>query len=964
MPDQPDGGILGEPVDQPPLPSHRPAGRRPKAGTRRELTGGSRWRLSNWRLRTKVAAVLLVPTVTAIVLGGLRVQTELGNADNYRRTVSQVDAAREVTEVVHQLQKERSLVVARVAANNVPSNVPMQDQIQKTTAAITSLRAAVSGLDIPDTGSRARYDHAIEALNQLGALRTLAEGGVYPDTAVFTGYNSVIDNLVKLGREVAAAAADQGLSRTATAAETLDQAKEHIEQLNAILQIAAAHNAFRSERTQGLARSAQAAADGSISDFLALATIDERQSYSDGYSGPEVDRRQRIAQTALSSPDPAASLDIDVASLTTSSSIANDRLRKVETDLISTLRDQANTLADNAIAAAGRDSAIVAVALLAALGLMLVVAWSLLRPLRRLRLEALEIASTRLPEAVQRILADPDPVEAAQHAVEPVSVFSREEIGQLARSFDAVHEQAVRMATNQAVLRDNVNAIFVNLSRRSQLLVERQLSELDKLEQDEQDPDQLSRFFVLDHLATRMRRNSENLIILSGTGLAKHLSRPVPIGELVGAAVSEVEHYARVKLTPLPEVLVHGRAVKDLIHLIAELLDNATTFSAPETTVEVVARMMRARELAIQITDQGIGMTEEEIRTANLRLADPPDLDVAVSRRMGLYVVARLAQRHNIRVHLQSSEFIEDGTKAIIVVPSDLLVPLREQDRRFDDHTPSRTDLRAQTSGRTVKLWLDGEQPAEQSLPSGPEFRPDTEQRRTVLRGRQLLQQHDAQARQPEPEPEPPSREEPSAISGVDLFQSWSGEHDAAEHPAPPEHEPRARQADVEAPTTTRLPIYEEVLSQWFRTEEEPEEVEVEAERDPRPQPSAAAETALIEVQRPAPRPREEPGEQWHSPADEGWQAVQAKLSARPAAAPVTQAGLPKRVPKAQLVPGSAIAPAAEIAAQEANAPVLPPRSPDVIRGRLSSFQQGLGRGRRRELAARAEHASSTETHG
>ena len=127
------------------------------------------------------------------------------------------------------------------------------------------------------------------------------------------------------------------------------------------------------------------------------------------------------------------------------------------------------------------------------------------------------------------LVADPDPVQAAQHAVDPVSVFSREEIGQLARSFDLVHGQAVRMAVDQAVLRDNVNAIFVNLSRRSQALVERQLSELDRLEQNEQDPDQLARFFVLDHLATRMRRNSENLIILSGTGLTKHVVRPLPL---------------------------------------------------------------------------------------------------------------------------------------------------------------------------------------------------------------------------------------------------------------------------------------------------------------------------------------------------------------------------------------------------------------------------------------------------
>lgn len=902
--------------------------------------------------------MLLVPTLAALVLGGLRVQAELGNADNFRRTVGQVEVSRQVTEVAHQLQKERALMVAGVAANRPLSGTTVSDQIQGTNAAIAALQKGVAGLDIQDAGSKDRYVRAVDMITQLTTLRTLAQGGVYPDTAVFTGYSSIVDTLVQLGREVTAAAEDQTLFRTSTAVQTLDQAKERAAQLNAVVQIAAAHNSFQSDLTQNLARSADAAYNGSIADFFAVATAQERQAFSDGYSGADVDLDHLIEQTALLSRDPTAPLDIkQPETLARTSDIGNDKLRKVESDLIGHLRDQAATLADQASAAAGRDTAILIATLLLTLALMLVVAWSLLNPLRRLRLEALDIANTRLPDALDRILADPDPVEAAKHAVEPVSVFSREEIGQLARSFDLVHQQAVRMATDQAVLRDNVNAIFVNLSRRSQLLVERQLSELDRLEQNEQDPDQLARFFVLDHLATRMRRNSENLIILSGTGLAKHLSRPLPIAELIGAAISEVEHYVRVRAAAPPEVLVHGHAVKDLIHLIAELLDNATTFSASDTTVTVASRMLRAGELAIQISDEGMGMTEEEILAANQRLADPPDLDVAVSRRMGLYVVARLAQRHNIRVRLRSGEFIERGTKALITVPVELLAPLPTGDQPADFPAWPQTDENGATGARTQKLWLDDTQQQAATEHGVLTASQEVDERRSIIRARRVLDAH--------------------AQSGVSLFHIPPAEEAARPEPAPPE---------AEALTTTRLPIYEEVLSRWFQADDVPPPEPIwpaegnHAEHgsgghdNGKPSADSLTTTAPDEpastggqAEAPTPEPDVNPipapangsASDWHSPADEGWQVVRSRLTPAPAET-VTGVGLPKRVPKAHLVPGSAAANPQDGAVREPAAPEFPERSPDVVRSRLAGFQRGLGRGRRNIVDSSSHDAVPT----
>ena len=863
---------------------------------------GGRWRLRNWRLRTKVAAVLLVPTCAALLLGGLRVQTEIDNANNFHRTVAQVDAAKQITEVIHQLQKERVLMVTGAAATSSAAGSPLATQLDRSNTAISELRSAVAKLNLPDAAAMDRYERAVDGLSTLTTLRVLAQRGVYPDSALFTEYTSVIDTLVQVGREVTAAATTQELSRASTAAQTLNQAKEQITQLDALLQIAAAHNSFQSALNQDLARSANAAFTASITDFAAVASSQERQAYSDGYSGADVDADHLTEQSALLTESPTAPLNIDIHTFTADSNLANDKLHQVELGLISQLRAQASSLASDAAAAAGRDIAALLGTLMIALGLMLVIAWSLLTPLRRLRLEALDIAGVRLPQTLERILADPDPVQAAQHAVDPVSVFSREEIGQLARSFDLVHGQAVRMAVDQAVLRDNVNAIFVNLSRRSQALVERQLSELDRLEQNEQDPDQLARFFVLDHLATRMRRNSENLIILSGTGLTKHVVRPLPLGELVGAAISEVEHYARVKATGLPDVLVHGRAVKDLIHLIAELLDNATTYSESSTTVTIAARTLRAGQLAMQISDSGMGMTAEELDAANQRLADPPDFDVTVARRMGLYVVARLAQRNNIRVRLRNGDFIEGGTKAVITVPADLLAPPREH-----EELPEPAKRRAPRLEETLPHVVIPQQ-------NGSLFRP-------------------------------PPEEAPALVTT-----------------APPPAEAPVRK-DPEPEPTTRLPIYEEVLSRWFQPVDEWPIDEPDA--PPLPALPVMAEPAAAEVEVAVAvaerRPEPEPANRhvsWNSPADDGWLTVRTKLSG-PAGDQITQVGLPKRVPNKHLVPGSAAPRSAPTEVQETRPPQSPERTPETTRNRLSGFQRGLGRARRHALDGPDEMAET-----
>ncbi len=213
--------------------------------------------------------------------------------------------------------------------------------------------------------------------------------------------------------------------------------------------------------------------------------------------------------------------------------------------------------------------------------------------------------------------------------------------------------------------------MFVNLSRRSQSLVERQIRLIDDLEQGEQDAERLGSLFQMDHLATRMRRNSENLLVLAGHDSSRRWNQPVALVDVLRAAVSEIEQYERVSLNVQPGISVRGHAVNDAVHLLAELAENATSFSSAETPVTVSGHLLSSGGVLLDITDQGVGMGAEEMAHANWRLDNPPVVDVAVSRRMGLFVVARLAARHGIRVRLRPAA--SGGLTALVWLPDEVI---------------------------------------------------------------------------------------------------------------------------------------------------------------------------------------------------------------------------------------------------------------------------------------------------
>ena len=339
-----------------------------------------------------------------------------------------------------------------------------------------------------------------------------------------------------------------------------------------------------------------------------------------------------------------------------------DGMQSTELFIAGNIAATASRLQAAASKAAATSGIITLAVLLVVLLAALAVARSVVLPLRRLRAGALDIASVQLPDRVRLLTESPD--AAASMVVAPINVADKDEIGEVARAFDQVHAEAVRLAGEQALLRSTFNAMFVNLSRRSQALIERLARMIDNLEQTEADPDRLGHLFSMDHLVTRMRRNSENLLLLAGHENPRKWSEPVTLADVARAAISEIEEYNRITLNIPPGIAVAGGAVSDVAHLLAELIENATAFSAKDTQVQVVMQELSSGGVLIEISDRGIGVSEARLAEMNWRLDNRPAIDVSVSRHMGLFAVARLAERHGVRVRLRPA--LPQGLSALV----------------------------------------------------------------------------------------------------------------------------------------------------------------------------------------------------------------------------------------------------------------------------------------------------------
>ncbi|MEU3574095.1 nitrate- and nitrite sensing domain-containing protein [Kitasatospora sp. NPDC036755] len=665
--------------------------------------GSSRYdflRPRNWRVPTRLIAILLIPVTISLVFGGLRVNTSVDGYIKASRAEKTAELAKAATELAEALENERDKTLIPLITKQDPNN-EVTKRRNDTDAALKAYNAAYAASD--KSGELPRRHEAFQTLVvDLPHLRASAYNPELFSGATVNAYSVLLDPLLAFDNSVGmgsanatskgraiyaislakAAASTQralmlnllvGISQNATTryenqdviqqiliSEKLEQVSINEFNTGSAPEDAAKYAAAQVEQAIAQERSAYKMPNGAAPTMQGLLQLGA--SYSQ--AAAEGQQKGKAAADAAFAEARNSGLTPDNWNQAANTHI--QALRNTEETLLDDVLTDSRNLKDNALYDAILNTVIVLAALVLAGLLTGYVARSMILGMRTLRNAALEIADHRLPDLVEKLSkTDPDRVDTS---VAAIPLHGKDEIGEVARAFDQVHQQAVALAAEQALLRGNVNAIFTNLSRRSQSLIQRQLALITDLENNEADPDQLENLFKLDHLATRMRRNGENLLVLAGEEAGRRWNTPVPLVDVLRAAASEVEQYERVELSGIPEVDVVGAAVTDLVHLLAELLENATSFSSPQTRVLVNATRLPDGRVLVEIHDKGIGLTAEDFAEINEKLAEPPTVDATISRRMGLFVVGRLSQRHDVRVQLRPSGE-SAGTTSLVMLP-------------------------------------------------------------------------------------------------------------------------------------------------------------------------------------------------------------------------------------------------------------------------------------------------------
>ncbi|MFC5174473.1 nitrate- and nitrite sensing domain-containing protein [Streptomyces mutomycini] len=646
-------------------------------------SSGSRVALRNWRISTRLVSLLALPVVAATTLGGLRINESMNDMDQLEHMQLLTKMTKQATALANALQEERDKSAGPLSNGVKATDYKVTQPRERTDRAKAAFFEATD--EIGNTPGDAALDSIHASVSQIGtqlgnitSIRKDAYAGDSPSLNTVDQYSQLITSLLSLSQDMAQATSNPEMIKRTRALAAFSSSKEYASVERAI--IAAALPGGDSDKThlndndQAFGRNALGKAGTTLKTFETTYESTGRSSaellapLDNG--NPEITAADMYAKKVLDSP-----LGMEGSGKTRTymdwydqSSNKIQAMKTIEETLLGEMESKARELREESQRDAILNGAIILIVLGVSLVGAFVVARSMIRSLRRLQDTATRVAQDRLPELVRQ-LSETDPQDV-DTSVESVGVHSRDEIGQVAAAFDDVHREAVRLAAEQALLRGNVNAMFTNLSRRSQGLIQRQLSLISELESREADPDQLSSLFKLDHLATRMRRNGENLLVLAGEEPGRRWTRPVPLVDVLRAAASEVEQYERIELAAVPATEVAGRVVNDLVHLLAELLENATSFSSPQTKVRVTGHALPDGRVLVEIHDTGIGLSPEDLAAINERLASPPTVDVSVSRRMGLFVVGRLSLRHGIRIQLRPSD--SGGTTALVMLPMEV----------------------------------------------------------------------------------------------------------------------------------------------------------------------------------------------------------------------------------------------------------------------------------------------------
>ncbi|WP_196218120.1 sensor histidine kinase [Streptomyces blattellae] len=1028
---------------------------------------GGRLSPRNWRVPTRLNAILLIPVVVGLVMGGFQVKSSIDTwqeAEDAENTARLVRASLNYSDALYNERDVTAAPLLKGSAQTAEDKATVTQAREATDKAADAFDEAAQSM--PQKGGLERRLKLFrEEEPKLASLRENAYTSELTGVQTEEGYVEVAHPLTEFANELGLGTGNiTSYGRTVYALELTKAALSLQRSIGMHMLIKPGPDA-QSFGQQRVALSSYAYLEGiAVEEYIGGGTEADAQRLEDAQKQITADGQQMAREAAEEAaakgekyvPPPANPTDmvtaiatmenmdpsvregladqgITVSNYWAVNTLKYNAYRQIETDMADTAVNEAATIADDARRDTFIVGAAVVIALLAAFILAGMVARQMSRSMRQLRNAAFGIAEQRLPMLVDQLSrTDPGRVDTR---VAPIPITSTDEIGEVARAFDQVHREAVRLAAEQALLRGNINAIFTNLSRRNQSLIEGQLTLITDLENNEADPDQLENLFKLDHLATRMRRNGENLLVLAGEEPGRRWDQPVPLVDVLRAASSEVEQYERIELSGVPEAEIHGRAVTDLVHLLAELLENATTFSSPQTKVRVTATRLPDGRVMIEIHDKGIGLTAEDFADINHKLANPPTVDAAISQRMGLFVVGRLSDRHGIRVQLRPSGE-QAGTTSLVMLPDAIThgggggeqQPIQDEftvsqiipERSFQGEDFNRQPLRTAAElgfddsryaevpddireldpvGRSLmreerRAALEAQSPQEQgqqpaldaAAPSSyVEAFDDLRQPFDDGQGGYPEQPatYDQQTAYDEPQQTPyeeqqrPAYEEQYYAPNGGLPQndtfSTNGGYPEPSYPEPVQEDGSAGRGL--APET--FSAFEERRHQddWpqqngyqngYPSEYAPEPESAQAadvsDGDgvgfdrPGPAPSAShqltdaglprrgstsvngngSQPVSQEPPAPAPESNGSGNGDWRSANDARWQ--QAAQLRKPKAGGVTASGLPRRVPKANLVEGTA-------EATPQGGPQVS-RAPEDVRGRLSNLRRGVQRGR------------------
>lgn len=642
-------------------------------------------RLRDMPIWSKLGLIMIVPTIATVVVGTSGLIDHVETLNNANRAGDLANLSSYSGDLVDSLQDERTAAVLLLGADGTQPTAQYQEAYNRVNSrvdqdAIPYRQQRTEIEDLPSS-LEGLLDSIDQNLQDLSGVRSQVFNGKLALTETVQAYEGLISDLLAIRDSSTQLAGDNQLSDRMRAAAAVAREKEFLAVRRVVVHRALGVKGGQ-RLTPALRRDYVASDTGqqqALQSFKAVATPDDAKFHDQTVAGG--DRRQAQNYTGWIDGNTTGNMrgapfgpDQWEAAMTANAKL----IRTVERKLDSEVVNQADTLRSDVQRQVFLETGLLLSMLLLAILFAYLVARSMARSLRELRQGALSVAQYGLPQAVAR-LRDPQvvgqlsPVQLANQIAEPLPVRSKDEFGQVTEAFNAVHLEAVRTAAEQAALRASVATMFVNLARRSQILVDRLIGHLDRLERGEEDPDRLAELFQLDHLATRMRRNDENLLVLAGADSTRVQREPAALIDVLRAAQSEVEHYTRIEFGVIDrDIEVAAHAVNDLVHLVAELFDNATAFSPPDSQVMVEARRVGDRS-SLYVEDRGIGISAEQLHDLNERLATPPQVDVAVSRMMGLVVVARLASRHGVRVELRPGS--DRGTVAEVSLPTSVLVP-------------------------------------------------------------------------------------------------------------------------------------------------------------------------------------------------------------------------------------------------------------------------------------------------